>query len=276
MENIYRYLPERINNFFRNYESASDVTEIRLRVNNTLQLTERGKIKYIPQLFFNQNEIDNIFHAMCENSQNVYDNDISNGYITVKNGYRVGIGGDYYYNEYSKKYVLRSIKSLNIRIPAKEVSFINQEKLLSTIPDSMLIIGPPHSGKTTLIKIYAKYLADKYRICICDERREIYNKKTNCDVIQGIKKATAVSMATRTLNPQFIICDEIGSTEEANEIISAVNTGVKFICSAHATTVNDIYKRPNIKILIDNDIFKRIVVLSSENNNFCIKEIADV
>ena len=276
MENIYRYLPERINDFFKNYKSVSDVTEIRLRVNNTMQLTEQGKIKYIPQLLFNQKEIDNIFYTMCENSQNVYDNDISNGYITVNNGYRVGIGGDYYYNENSKKYVLRSIKSLNIRIPAKEVSFKNQEHLLSIIPDSMLIIGPPHSGKTTLIKIYAKYLADKYRICICDERREIYNQKINCDVIQGIKKSTAISMATRTLNPQFIICDEIGLIEEANEIISAVNTGVKFICSAHATTIKDIYRRPNIKILIDNNIFKRIVVLSSENDNFCIKEIADV
>ena len=96
------------------------------------------------------------------------------------------------------------------------------------------------------------------------------------DVIQGIKKSAAISMATRTLNPQYIICDEIGGKEETDEILSAVNTGVYFICSAHCESLDQLYKRPNIKILIENGIFEKLVLIEHKNTEFYIKDIAYV
>ena len=81
-------------------------------------------------------------------------------------------------------------------------------------------------------------------------------------------------MATRTLNPQFILCDEI-SAKEAEEILSAVNTGVGFICSVHGKTLEEISRVRGINMLIENGVFKRFVQLS-DDNKFTIKEITDV
>ena len=80
-------------------------------------------------------------------------------------------------------------------------------------------------------------------------------------------------MATRTLNPQFIICDEIGLKEESERIISAVNTGVDFICSAHGKTIEEVMKRPNIKMLVENGVFKRMVLLEYACDKFILKVI---
>ena len=274
MENIYIHLPDKVKKYVMNYTNINNVTEIRMRADNILQFTENGKVKYIEDVYIYQNELEELFYSMCDCSQNAYEDEISNGFITLKDGYRVGIGGDFYYSDNSHKYLLRKLYSLNIRIPQKNIYFINQEQLFDKYPTSTLIIGPPHSGKTSLIKIYAEHLSYKKRICICDERREIFVKNLNCDVISGIKKSVAISMATRTLNPHFIICDEI-SNEEAKEILYAVNTGVDFICSVHGINFEEILNVQGINIMVKNKVFKRIVCLSSDNS-FEIKEILDV
>jgi len=276
MTYLYKYLPQNIVAFLNQCTYINDVTEIKLRADNSMQLTAKGKLINIKNIFLSQKEIENIFYNMCNRSINAYEDEISNGFITLQGGYRVGIGGEYYYNQNIKKYILRQIASLNIRIPWDIEYFKNQENLFNQKPTGTLIIGPPHSGKTTLIKLYTKFLVQNYSVTVCDERKEIYTQNINCDILQGIQKSTAIFMATRTMNPQFIICDEIGTKQEAEEIMSAVNTGVEFICSAHGTSLQDIKKRPNIKLLTDSSVFKRYILLSAENNDFCIKEIINV
>lgn len=273
MEQLYRYLPYELTDYIKNYRTAAQITEIRMRADNNISFTENGRMVKT-DIYTSKADINDVLFAMCEYSQNAYEDDIANGFITLKGGYRVGIGGEFYYSADASKYLIKQLNSLNIRIPKKSFSFKNQEIVFDTEPIGMLIIGPPHSGKTSLIRMYSKYLANKYRICICDERREIYEDNFDCDVLKGIKKADAISMATRTLNPQFIICDEIGLKEETDNIISAVNTGVEFICSVHGKTMEDIYKRPDIKKLVDTGIFKRFVLLGDKE--FIIKEIKDV
>ncbi len=275
MEELYKYFPNNITAFLKMYENKS-VTEIRLRRNSPLILMMCGKLCCFENMYVSEQQLNDIFFEMCDKSINAYEDSISEGYITLAGGYRVGISGDFYFNKNLKRYLLRKLVSINVRIPKENLFFKNQNFLLSLNPESILIAGPPHSGKTSLIKIYAKLLSKKYSVCICDERRELYDDKISCDVLCGVKKAEAISMATRTLNPQFIICDEIGTKTEAEEILSAVNTGVEFICSAHGKTVEEILKRPNIKILIDSGVFKRIAVLSSIDNLFEIKEIINV
>ena len=275
MKDLYKYLPSKMVDFFNDC-CMDAVTEIRLRCGKPLQFTYNGCLKNIKDISVSSKELEDIFYNMCECSQNIYDEDISNGFITLPGGYRVGIGGDFFYNEISGKYLLRKLYSLNIRVPRGKCKFVNQENLFDRLAESTLIIGPPHSGKTSLIRLYAKRLATQYSICICDERREIFDSSFECDALQGIKKSTAISMATRTLNPQFIICDEIGGLDETTEILSAVNTGVRFICTAHGEDTDMVRKRPNIKLLLDSEIFKRLVILSSKDNLYFIEEITDV
>ena len=272
---LYKYLPERIAVYLEKYQYRDEITEIRIRRNSPVQFTLYGNTVNADIPSVSKQETDDIFYKMCNGSINIYDDEISQGYITAGSKWRVGIGGEYSYSREKGRYTLRELHSLNIRISKNNLTFINQDRLFDGKVSSVLIIGPPHSGKTSLLRLYAKQLSEKYRVAICDERREIYTQELECDVLQGIKKSVAISMATRTLNPQYIICDEIGSREEAEEILSEVNTGVKFICTAHGETSDQVLKRPNIKLLADNGVFSRYVSVCQSDKKFYIKEIKD-
>jgi len=273
---IYKYLPESLVLYLKRLDSTKEITEIRIRKNKSVQLTVYGNTVNTDNLIVSEQELEEMLYRMCNCSLNIYDEEISNGYITLNDGCRVGLGGEYYYNPDTERYVLKELVSLNIRIAGDMIRFENQDKLFAQKISGILIVGPPHSGKTSLLKLMAEYLSADCRVSLCDERKELYTGNVNADVIQGIKKPVAISMATRTLNPQYIICDEIGLKEEAEEILSAVNTGVNFICSAHAETINQVFKRPNIKILIENGVFEKMVLVSQKNKKFYIEEIVDV
>ena len=76
------------------------------------------------------------------------------------------------------------------------------------------------------------------------------------DVLRGYPRAKGIEIATRTLSPEVIFCDEIGSAEEAKAILSAQNSGVPLIATAHADSRETLFRRPNIRILYENEIFR--------------------
>ncbi|MEG1863673.1 MAG: ATPase, T2SS/T4P/T4SS family, partial [Oscillospiraceae bacterium] len=173
-------------------------------------------------------------------------------------GNRVGLGGEFSITE-KGEYLLSRATSLNIRIATQKKYPIDNE--LMNFRKGLLIAGKPHCGKTTLIKNLAYQFKDE-AVVICDERKEIFSQEMNCDCISGKSKAKAVQQAVRTLNPDIIICDEIGDYNEANEILSAVNTGVKFICTAHSDNFHELNLRPNIKLLLNANVFDKVAFLS--------------
>ena len=79
-----------------------------------------------------------------------------------------------------------------------------------------------------------------------------------------------IEIATRTLSPEVIFCDEIGSADEARAILSAQNSGVPLIATAHAENREMLLRRPNIRTLYDNGIFRYYIGLSraSDTKNF--------
>jgi len=273
---IYNYFNSEVSSYIQNHPYNKNITEIRLKADADIALTINGNIEIIKNSKISSACLEEIFYNMCQQSQNVYEDEISEGFITLEGGCRVGIGGEYYYNKNSGKNILKQLDALNIRISGNIIYFEDQEKLFSLVPESTLVTGPPHSGKTSLLKLYASYLAANYRVTVCDERKEINIGLLNSNYISGIKKSVAVSMATRTLNPQFIVCDEIGSLRESEEILSSVNTGVKFICSAHGNNIDSIYRRPNIRVLLNENVFHRIVILEQIKSKFYIRDIYDV
>ena len=272
---VYKYLPYTMVLSIQKLTFHNDITEIRIRSDKPVQITVFGKTNIVENTYVADYELEEIFYKMCQHSINIYDDEISNGYITLYDGCRVGIAGEFYYNKTDMRYVLKKLTSLNIRIARDFTAFDGQEQIFTANIPSTLVIGPPHSGKTSLLKLYAKHLSQNYRVTVCDERKELYCKEINADILMGIKKSDAINMATRTLNPQYIICDEIGSVKEAEEILSAVNTGVEFICSVHGNSVEQALKRPNIKLLTDSGIFHRYVTVCQKNQRFYIKEITD-
>ena len=70
-------------------------------------------------------------------------------------------------------------------------------------------------------------------------------------------------MAIRSLSPEILICDEIGTKGDVEALLMAFNSGVNIITSIHGFTIEDIYNRKVFHELIDNGIIERAIVLSS-------------
>lgn len=244
------------------------VTEIRIRSGFPPVVRCDGKDEMLQGPSVSRRQLEQIFSGFCCHTLSAYEDQISRGYITLAGGHRVGIGGIYYTDDAGRKF-LSSVSSLNIRI-SNDISY----KIPAGVMDfskGMLVAGRPHSGKTTFLKTVCGMLGGK-NVAVCDERQEIYSPDKNCDFVSGIDKRQAILHATRSLGPDIIICDEVGGAEEAKQILSAVNSGVKFICSCHRRSIEEIKMKPNVAILLNAKVFDKIIVLDREQNNYFIKE----
>ncbi len=87
----------------------------------------------------------------------------------------------------------------------------------------------------------------------------------NSDVINNVSKSIGINMLIRSMGPQIIICDEIGSREDVEAIERAILSGVKGVFTAHASSVEEIRHNSNLNKLIENKMIQRIIILDSIN-----------
>lgn len=297
---ITNFISPRIQNYLRKLsdKSINEIQEIRLRAfrpvvivtsSGSSFLTDNARLSYIMSancVLPTQNEIFDTVNKMCGFSMHSHYEDLLNGYITLPNGSRVGVCGSAVYNKENVKGI-DDINSVNIRIPrnVKGISEPIFEKILSQNNSNIIIAGPPSSGKTTMLRDIAYQLSSgrlgKYnKLCVVDERKEIFPTQIkssdvgpNTDVLLGFPKHKGISMAVRTLSPEYIICDEIGNVEEVNSILNGINSGIIFILSIHASTLKELRCKESYRILVEKGNFDKTVILYGSEYPCRIKEI---
>lgn len=189
---------------------------------------------------------------------------LKEGFVTYPGGFRIGIAP-------AEK---GAIGSLNIRLPASGVRVENPEldRVLLRPAGGLLIAGGPASGKTTLLRYAAKRLAEGSsdgfrRVAVIDERGELsgggaFDLGLCTDVIGGMKKSEAIMTALRLFSPEFIVCDEIGGTEETEGILQGLNSGAVFAASIHAGSPEQLIRRPQFRRLFEEGVFETVLFLS--------------
>lgn len=95
------------------------------------------------------------------------------------------------------------------------------------------------------------------------------------DIIDNVPKPIGINMLIRSMSPQVIFCDEIGSKEDVQAIEKAVCSGVKGIFSAHAENLTEFSQNSYLKSLIDNKLIRRIIVLDKLKKGY-VKEFMEV
>lgn len=83
------------------------------------------------------------------------------------------------------------------------------------------------------------------------------------DVLENIPKPLGIKMLIRTMAPQIIAADEIGTKQDVEAIREAMCCGVKGIFTAHGCSKQELLRNPTLNELMNENIIEKIVFLKS-------------
>ena len=270
-----------------------DVQEIRVRVYAPLMIRSKGKEYFVTesgQVTNRRNPVDNmqpgdlediIFH-ICRSSLYAYEEEIKRGYLTIEGGYRIGVAGQAVLDSAGMIKTIKNISFLNIRIAHEVIGasktvlkeLYEEEKIKNT-----LIISPPGYGKTTFLRDLVREVSNGNRYgnglhcCVIDERSEIAGSfrgvpqldvGIRTDVLDGCPKAVGMMMVLRSMAPQVIAVDELGTIEDVHTLFSVIRSGCILLATIHGGDIHDIKSKSFLGEVIKEKVFERYVVIDKE------------
>lgn len=286
MEEILKYFPSgimgKLNDFFDvNKNLEDELQEIRIRSNKPIILKMRYK-DFVIDYRVEQSEVLRTLEKLCENSIYAYKNQLCEGFLTVKGGHRIGVTGTVVV-ENGKVININYINSLNFRI-AREVVGCSSEiigKILDITNKTIhntLLVSPPGKGKTTMLRDVIRNISNgiaelKFAGLTCgivDERGEIAasyrgvpqnDVGIRTDVIGNVDKEKGMKMLLRSMAPQVIACDEIGSDKDIETIKQILISGVKGVFTMHASNMEDVQRNQKVNELIETKQIENVIFI---------------
>ena len=298
-ENTYiRFLPTQIKCFLMKSKiNLNKIQEIKIRIGKPLMVS-CDKNNYIVRessggiYLITEADIKEMLGFISNHSLYAYEEEMRQGFITIEGGHRIGLCGQTIMeNGHIKNF--RHISSINVRI-AHEVKgcaekviqyLIQDEKIVHT-----LIISPPRCGKTTLLRDLIRLISDGNQymegqtVGVVDERSEIggCNKGVpqnqlgiRTDILDGCPKAAGMLMLIRSMGPEVIVVDEIGTKEDVHAIDYAMHCGCKMIATVHGKSLDEIREKPELGRLVRDHRFERYIVLGNKRGVGSVEGIYD-
>lgn len=290
MKELLEMLPESIKKEILKIHPASlyRIEEIRIRVMKKVEVIIAGRPIFISSITTYEDSI-NLLNELSHYSIYTLEEELKKGYITVRGGHRVGLSGRVI-TENGRVKAIRDVTSFNIRIAREKlgiaepfVSYVFEQRWLNT-----LIIGPPQTGKTTLLRDFARLISSGYRhidskkVGIVDERSEIagcvkgvpqHQLGDRVDVLDACPKAEGMMMMIRSMSPDVLVVDEIGTVEDAEAVLEAVHAGVQLFVSVHGYKAKELLNRPSLKALVEANVFDRYLELSRRDGPGTVQQI---
>ena len=293
-EEVYKMLPDAIKNNVKEFLVLEEVQEIRIKIGKPIIIVLSFQEKILDYIA-TKDDLRYMISKISNYSLYAFEEEIKQGYITLKGGHRVGLAGECVISKGEVR-TIKNISSLNIRICKEIVGASNKVMRLITENNRVyntLIVSPPKCGKTTILRDISRNLSNGMyqinlkgkKVTIVDERSEIaacyngipqMNVGIRTDVLDNCLKKSGMIMAIRSLSPEVLICDEIGTDSDLEALNMAFNSGVNIIVTVHGYDLDDIYNRRIFKELIDNCILERVILLSNKKGVGTIEKIYKV
>ena len=155
---------------------------------------------------------------------------------------------------------------------------------------STLLVSPPGAGKTTLLRDIVRNLASRDRafgaknVSVVDERSEIASCYMGvpqndvgmfCDVLDACPKSEGIRMMLRSMAPEVIAVDEIGTGNEYEALIEALTSGCSLLATVHGDSMRHIREKPFLNKLLVERMFERIIILRQKEHPGVIEGIFD-
>ena len=254
---------------------VGEIREIRVRAGGLcsfLHKRERIVLYYSPSA----EEVSSLVSRLSECALYAQRDSIASGYISLAGGVRVGVCG-YAKYEYKSFVGVSDLRSLVFRIPTGECEFADRlyEIYTERPVHGMLIYSLPGVGKTTALRALAAMIGsgrDAKRVAVIDERCEFSEddySESEVDILKGYKRKKGIEIATRTMSPEVIMIDEIGA-DEADGVSAVIRTGVPFIATAHAGSIDELLARPSLSPLYECDAFDLFVGISHAGDGYSL------
>ena len=282
---------------------SQKLEEIRVRVNQPLELVTADGAYFLNNgalvrqtdrqcLSVSEEDLRQMSTLMSRYSLYAYEEEIRQGFLTVEGGHRVGVSGKVIVEKEKVKNIQHT-SSVNIRMSHEMIGCA--DGLLPYITKNMqvchtLIISPPRCGKTTLIRDLIRQISDGNQyvkgssVGVVDERSELggcylgiaqNDLGTRTDILDCCPKAEGMIMLIRSMAPQVIAVDEIGTSEDIHAIEYAMQCGCKLIASVHGLDMEEASRKPVLGELIRRRMFERYVVLGNGKHPGEIRGIYD-